>query len=114
LYTGTEQPDAALGHAPTYCSWLKECRRIGSHFEKLAVNFLALVKVSIIQRIPRILFPDRAWALLVFGINPGNSPSLFHCPMHPRRLCLHPCAFVLEEPDPPPQYISFLVRPSRH
>ena len=85
---------------------LKECRRIGSHFENLAVNFLALVKVSIIQRIPSILFPDRAWARLVFWINPGNSPSLFHCPMHPRRLCLHPCAFLLEEPDPPVHFIS--------
>jgi len=40
--------------------WLKECRRIGTRFEKLAVNFLAMVKVSIIQRILRIRFPDRA------------------------------------------------------
>jgi transposase len=40
--------------------WLKECRRIGTRFEKLAVNFLAMVKASIIQRILRILFPDRA------------------------------------------------------
>jgi len=40
--------------------WLKECRRIGTRFEKLAVNFLAMVKASIIQRILRILFSDRA------------------------------------------------------
>jgi transposase len=40
--------------------WLKECRRIATRFEKLAVNFLAMVKVSIVQRILRILFSDRA------------------------------------------------------
>ena len=40
--------------------WLKECRRIGTRFEKLALSFLAMVKASIIQRILRILFPDRA------------------------------------------------------
>ena len=40
--------------------WLKECRRIGTRFEKLAANFLAMIKVSIIQRILRILFSDRA------------------------------------------------------
>jgi transposase len=40
--------------------WLKECRRIATRFEKLAVNFLAMVKVSIIERILRILFSDRA------------------------------------------------------
>lgn len=39
--------------------WLKECRRIGTRFEKLAVNFLAMAKVAIIQRILRILFSDR-------------------------------------------------------
>ena len=40
--------------------WLKECRRIATRFEKLAVNFLAMVKVSIIQRILRALLSDRA------------------------------------------------------
>ena len=30
--------------------WLKECRRIGTRFEKLAINFLAMVKVAMIQR----------------------------------------------------------------
>jgi transposase len=39
--------------------WLKECRRIGTRFEKLAVNFLAMAKVAIVQRILRILFSDR-------------------------------------------------------
>jgi transposase len=40
--------------------WLKECRRIATRFEKLAVNFLAMAKVAIVQRILRILFSDRA------------------------------------------------------
>jgi len=40
--------------------WLKECRRVATRFEKLAVNFLAIVKVAIIQRYLRIAFSDRA------------------------------------------------------
>jgi transposase len=40
--------------------WLKECRRIGTRFEKLAVNFLAMAKLAIIERILGILFSDRA------------------------------------------------------
>jgi transposase len=39
--------------------WLKECRRLATRFEKLALNFLAMAKVAIIQRILRILFSDR-------------------------------------------------------
>lgn len=40
--------------------WLKECRRIGTRFEKLAVNFLAMIKIAIIQRYLKIAFSDRA------------------------------------------------------
>jgi transposase len=40
--------------------WLKECRRIGTRFEKLAVNFLAMMKLAMIQRCLRIVFSDRA------------------------------------------------------
>jgi transposase len=40
--------------------WLKQCRRIATRFEKLAVNFLAMAKVAIVQRILRILLSDRA------------------------------------------------------
>ena len=40
--------------------WLKECRRIGTRFEKLAVNFLGMMKLAIIQRYLRVLFSDRA------------------------------------------------------
>jgi transposase len=35
--------------------WLKECRRIGTRFEKLALHFLAMIKVAIIQRYLRLL-----------------------------------------------------------
>jgi transposase len=40
--------------------WLKECRRVGTRFEKLAINFLAMMKLAMIQRCLRILFSDRA------------------------------------------------------
>jgi transposase len=40
--------------------WLKECRRIGTRFEKLAINFLAMMKLAMIQRCLRIAFSDRA------------------------------------------------------
>lgn len=35
--------------------WLKECRAIATRFEKLAVNFLAMLKLALIQRYLRIL-----------------------------------------------------------
>lgn len=40
--------------------WLKECRRIGTRFEKLAVSYLAMLKLAMIERYLRILFSDRA------------------------------------------------------
>ena len=41
--------------------WLKECRAVATRFEKLAVNYLAMVKLAIIQRHLRILdSSDRA------------------------------------------------------
>ena len=40
--------------------WLKECRRIGTRFEKLAINFLAMMKLAMIQRTLKIVFSDRA------------------------------------------------------
>jgi transposase len=42
----------------TIC-WLKECRRVGTRFEKLAINFLAMMKLAMTQRRLRITFPDR-------------------------------------------------------
>ena len=35
--------------------WLKESRRIGTRSEKLAVHFLAMVKLALIQRLFRRL-----------------------------------------------------------
>lgn len=40
--------------------WLKECRRIATRFEKLAVNFLAMLKLAIIEQYLRYDFSDRA------------------------------------------------------
>jgi len=41
--------------------WLKENRRLATRFEKLAVNFLAMVKLAMIQRCFRLLdSPDSA------------------------------------------------------
>jgi transposase len=41
--------------------WLKECRRLVTRFDKLAVNFLAFVKLAFIERYLRLLDPsDRA------------------------------------------------------
>lgn len=39
--------------------WLKECRRIGTRFEKLAINFIAMLKLAMIERYLRT-FSDRA------------------------------------------------------
>ena len=36
-------------------NWLKENRRMGTRYEKLAVNFLAMAKLAMIQRYFRIL-----------------------------------------------------------
>lgn len=40
--------------------WLKECRRVCTRYEKLAVNFLAMLKLAIIQRYLRKAFSNRA------------------------------------------------------
>jgi len=40
--------------------WLKEYRRICTRFEKLAVSFLAMLKLAMIQRYLKIAFSDRA------------------------------------------------------
>ena len=36
--------------------WLKECRRIATRFEKLALNFLAMLKLAIIEQYLRYEF----------------------------------------------------------
>jgi transposase len=35
--------------------WLKECRAVATRFEKLALNYLAMVKLAMIQRYLRLL-----------------------------------------------------------
>jgi transposase len=53
----------------TYCQravieqcvgWLKECRRIGTRFEKLAVHFHGMLQLAMIRRYLKLLFSDRA------------------------------------------------------
>jgi transposase len=39
--------------------WLKECRRIGTRFEKLAVNFHGMLQLAMIKRYLKLLFSDR-------------------------------------------------------
>jgi transposase len=41
--------------------WLKECRRLGTRYEKLAVSFLAFMKLAFMLKYLKILDPsDRA------------------------------------------------------
>jgi transposase len=40
--------------------WLKECRRVATRFEKLAVNFLAMIHLAFIERYFRILSANGA------------------------------------------------------
>ena len=40
--------------------WLKECRRVATRFEKLAVSFQAMLQLAMIQRILKIAFSDKA------------------------------------------------------
>ena len=40
--------------------WLKECRRIGTRFEKLAINFQAMIQLAMIRQCLKKAFSDRA------------------------------------------------------
>jgi transposase len=40
--------------------WLKEYRRIGTRFEKLAVHFHGMLQLAMIRRYLKMLFSDRA------------------------------------------------------
>jgi transposase len=40
--------------------WLKEYRRIGTRFEKLAVNYHGMLQLAMIRRYLKMLFSDRA------------------------------------------------------
>jgi transposase len=39
--------------------WLKECRRIATRFEKLAISYLAMFKLAMIQRYLKLAFSHR-------------------------------------------------------
>jgi len=38
--------------------WLKECRRVATRYEKLALSYLAILKVAIIHRYLRVLYSN--------------------------------------------------------
>lgn len=51
-----DKPKYRLRHAIEQCvGWLKELRRVGTRFEKLAVNFLGMVKLGFVDRYLRLL-----------------------------------------------------------
>lgn len=39
-------------------AWMKESRRLATRYEKLAVSFLAMLDLWMVQRYLRVLFPD--------------------------------------------------------
>jgi transposase len=40
--------------------WLKECRRVGTRFEKLAISFQAMIQLAMIRECLKKAFSDRA------------------------------------------------------
>jgi len=38
--------------------WLKECRSVATRYEKLALNYVAMVKLACIERYLRLLTAD--------------------------------------------------------
>ena len=36
-------------------SWLKECRRVATRYDKLGVNYRAMIELAIVQRLVRLL-----------------------------------------------------------
>jgi transposase len=54
IYRKRSRIESAIG-------WLKECRRLGTRYDKLALNFLAFAKLAIMLKYLRVLDPsDRA------------------------------------------------------
>ena len=51
LYNGRNVVERCIG-------WLKECRRVATRYEKLAVHFLGMIKLAMIQRCFRLLDPS--------------------------------------------------------
>jgi transposase len=56
-----DKPTYRQRHVVEQCvGWLKECRRIGTRFEKLAVCFHGMLQLAMIRRYLKLLFSDRA------------------------------------------------------
>lgn len=51
-----KQADKRCSIVEQMIGWPKECRRIGTRFEKLAVNFLVMLKIAMIQQCLKIAF----------------------------------------------------------
>ena len=50
------KPATANANVVERCiGWLKRCRRVGTRYEKLAVHYLGMVKLAMIQRCLRLL-----------------------------------------------------------
>ncbi|MCD6365743.1 MAG: transposase [Planctomycetes bacterium] len=72
--------------------WFKECRRVGAQFEKLALNFLCMVKLAIFDRLEicRSNQPESSLCLLKFGHTvrayfcPSTRPSTLQRPFRRR------------------------------
>lgn len=43
-----------LGRFKRCIGWLKECRRIATRYEKMAVSYLAMLKLAMIDRYLRV------------------------------------------------------------
>ena len=54
---GTYKKRAAVEQS---IGWIKECRRIATRYEKLAVSFLAMIKLAFIQHYLKRYSPDTA------------------------------------------------------
>lgn len=56
-----DKPTYRRRHVIEQCiGWLKECRRIGTRYEKLAVHYLGMLQLAMIRRYLKLLFSDRA------------------------------------------------------
>lgn len=59
--TKFDKPSYRQRHVAEQCvGWMKEFRRIGTRFDKLAVNFHAMLQLAMIGRYLKKLFSDRA------------------------------------------------------
>jgi len=54
LRTGAPWRDLPRDRYGPWLNWLKDCRRVATRFEKLAVNYLGMIELAIIQRLLRV------------------------------------------------------------